>query len=251
MRTPRIKIVSRYRRLVPIVEMIEKEAELRGIKVVGKSQDHDVTVSVGGDGTMISTVVKGKPLMTVIGGTRNYMIDIPPEKIGDAFDRLLAGKFTEERYSLLEVSYGKKRILAFNDAGITSVVPLPIGFHVAFLDTEFRVSGDGLIVSTPQGSTGWSFSSNGTRLHSRSNAFIISLLNPVMTPLKSVVIPQVPVEFTVDTEDHRDRANLVADGNIVAGLADGAKIFIRKSKKEAIVYRFFEHGRVETLLNKE
>ena len=241
MRTPTIKVVSRYRELAPVVRRIEKEAEARGIGVSGRG--YDVAVTVGGDGTMIGAAVEGKPIMAVRCGKANRLIDIPTERIGEAFDRLLAGRFREERYSMLETRHGKGQVLAFNEIGVTSVVPLPLGFKVSYLDTGFEASGDGVLVSTPQGSSGWSFSANGTRLHGRSNAFIISMLNPVMTPLRSVVIPQVPVGIGVDTKDHRDRATLVADGNIIAELGDGAKVSVRKSRREAVIYRFFEHER--------
>jgi NAD+ kinase len=249
MATPRIKIVSRYKRLAPVVKKIEREAEERGIKVSESS--YDIAVTVGGDGTMINAAVEGKPVMTVRGGSRNHLIDIPQEKVGEAFDRLLAGKFKIERYSMLELAYRKKRALAFNDVGITSVVPLPIGFTVSYLDTSFDASGDGVLVSTPQGSTGWAFSSNRTLIPQESKVFLISLLNPVMMPLKSVVIPQVPVKLEVDTKDHRDRATLVADGNIIAQLEDAAEVTVSRSKKEAVIYRFFEHGLMRAILGKK
>jgi NAD+ kinase len=246
MRTPRIRIVSRYKSLGPVVDRIRKEAEARGITVNDKS--YDVAIAVGGDGTMISAAVGGKPVMTVRGGSKNHLLDIPQDRIGAAFDMLLAGKFKEERYSMLEVTARKKNVLAFNDIGITSIVPLPIGFTVSYLGTGFEASGDGVLVSTPQGSTGWSFSSNGTYLSHRSNVFLISLLNPVMMPLRSVVIPQVPVRLEVDTKDHRDRATLVADGNIIIRLDDGESVSVRKSRKEAVIYRFFEHELMRTML---
>jgi NAD+ kinase len=246
MRTPRIRIICRHKNPASALELVSREAEARGITVNDRS--YDVAVAVGGDGTMIGAAVGGKPVMAVRYGSKNHLVDIPLEKVGLAFDMLLAGRFKEERYNLLEVASRKKRALAFNEVGITSVVPLPIGFSVSYLDTGFKAIGDGILVSTPQGSTGWSFSSNGSYLSHRSNAFIISLLNPVLTPLKSVVIPQVPVRIEVDTKDHRDRATLVADGNLMGRLGDGDAVSIRGSRKEAIIYRFFEHGFMRTML---
>ncbi len=204
MKTLTIKIVSRYERLRPVVKNITEEAELRGIKV--REKGYDVVMAVGGDGTMMHAAVEGKPLMTVKGGGRNHLIDIPQEKVGEALDMLLAGKFREERYSMLELRAGKKKIVAFNDVGITSVVPLPINFKISYLDTQLEADGDGVLVSTPQGSTGWSFSSNGCMINPKSRSFLVSLLNPVMMPLRSVVIPEVPVRIAIDTEGHNDRA---------------------------------------------
>jgi NAD+ kinase len=249
MGTPRIRIVSRHERLAGVVKRVRSEAEARGIRV--SDRNYDLAVSIGGDGTMISAAVEGKPVMAVRGGRANRLIDIEPERVGEALDRLLAGRFRKERYSMLEVAHRKRKALAFNEAGITSVVPLPVGFTVSCLDAEFAASGDGIIVSTPQGSSGWSFSANGTQLHRSSNAFIISLLNPMMSPLRAVVIPQVPVDIVVNSKDHRDRTNLVCDGNIVAPLDDGARVSIRKSRREAVIYRFFGHGPAESMLGKK
>lgn len=248
MRTPRIKIVSRYRRLDAVVKRIEAEAEERGITVDNKR--YDLAVTVGGDGTMINAAVEGKPVMSVKGGSKNHLIDIPQNRIGEAFDMLLAGKYREERYDLLEVVHRKRRALAFNDIGITSVVPLPIDFSISYLDSELEVSGDGVLVSTPQGSTGWAFSSSGTYLNRGSDVFLISLLNPVMMPLRSVVIPQVPVLLKVDTKGHSDRATLVADGKIITPLEDGAEVRVGKSRKDAVIYRFFDHGLLGAILGK-
>lgn len=246
MRTPTIKIISRYKRLDPVVKHIAEEAIERGIKV--SSKNYDLLVSVGGDGTMINAAVEGKPVMTVKGGSRNHLIDIPQEKVGKAFDMLLEGKFREERYSMLEARFEKKRIVAFNDIGVTTIVPLPANFRVSYLDAELDVDSDGVLVSTPQGSTGWSFSSNGCMLNPKSNSFLISLLNPVMMPLRSVVIPQVPVRITIDTKGHDDRTTLVADGNLISKLNDGTEVVIGKSEREAVIYRFFEHGLREAIL---
>ena len=249
MKKPTIRIVSRYKRLAPAVKAIEREAARRGIKVSYK--DYDIVVSVGGDGTMIRAALEGKPVMTVRGGSRNHLIDIPQERVGEALDMLLAGKFREERYSMLEARLGSKKILAFNEVGVTSVVPLPIGLGISYLDVRLEADGDGVLVSTPQGSSGWSFSSNGCILNPKSESFIVSLLNPVMMPLRSVVIPQVPVRIRVDTKGHLDRATFVADGELVAKLKDGDVVTVGRSSREAVVYRFFEPRLMDVMLGRK
>jgi NAD+ kinase len=249
MKKPTIKIVSRYKRLAPAVKAIEREAARRGIKVSAK--DYDIVVSVGGDGTMIRAAAEGKPVMAVRGGSRNHLIDIPQERVGEAFDMLLSGKFKEERYNMLEARLGSRKILAFNEVGITSVVPLPIGLMVSYLDMKLEADGDGVLVSTPQGSSGWSFSSNGCVLNPKSNSFIVSLLNPVMMPLRSVVIPQVPVRIAVDTKGHADRATLVADGELIARLKDRDIVTVGRSSNEAVVYRFFENNLRDVMLGRK
>jgi NAD+ kinase len=248
MRTPTIKISSRHKRLESVVRDVRREAERRGIRL--SDTNYDVVVSVGGDGTMIKAAIEGKPVMTVKGGSRNHLIDIAPERVGEAFDMLLKGRFKEERYSMLEARVGRRKILAFNDIGITAVVPLPLGFKIFYLGTKLEADGDGVLVSTPQGSTGWSFSSNGCMLNQKSESFLVSLLNPVMMPLRSVVIPQVPVRIAVDTKGHKDRATLVADGELIAQLADGDEVTITKSRKEAVIYRFFGYGLKDAVLGR-
>ncbi|MDE1865899.1 MAG: NAD(+)/NADH kinase [Candidatus Micrarchaeota archaeon] len=249
MRKPTIRIVSRHKRLDSVVRSIENEAGRRGIKT--SSRNYDLVVSVGGDGTMIRAAVEGKPVMTVKGGSRNHLIDIPQERVGEAFDMLLSGRFREERYGMLEARTGGRRVLAFNDVGIMTSVPLPIGMKISYLDTTLEADADGILVSTPQGSSGWSFSSNGCLLTTKSRAFLLSLLNPVMMPLRSVVVPEVPVRIMVDTKGRDDGARLVADGEVMAELHDGDEVKVSRSSREAVIYRFFEYGLRNAVLGRK
>jgi NAD+ kinase len=149
----------------------------------------DLGIVVGGDGTLLSCArrmaEKGLPLVGVNLGRLGFLTDIPADKAGQAIESLLDGEFLAERRMLLEASVlrrGERLVtaLAMNDVVVSrGAVGNLIEFAVT-VDGEFIYSlrADGLIVSTPTGSTGYALSAGGPILHPALSAIALVPISP-------------------------------------------------------------------------
>lgn len=176
------------------------------------------------------------------------MLDIPAENVGKALRMLKEGDYKKIMLPLLDFKSGSLRSIAFNEVGIQAREPQTIMFNVSYMDRQISIEGDGVLVATPQGSTGWSFSAQGTYLDRRSKALVITMLNPLMMPLKSIVIPQVPVIIELKGSGYKPGARIVSDGISLSEIEKGDMVRIRLSKKKATVYRFFDTDPMDSLL---
>jgi NAD+ kinase len=188
------------------------------------------------------------PIIAVKAGRRNHLLDIDPKNIGKAFDMLIDGRYKKAEYPMIEAKYRNRTMIAFNEIGITSAQPQSIIVGLKYGKDSLRLEGDGVLVSTPQGSTGWAFSANGVYLDSRSEAFILTVLNPVMNPLRSIVIPEVDIELELHDKGYLEHVNIVVDGMIAGKMNRNNKIKIKKSSNKTVIYRFFSTDPIKEML---
>lgn len=230
-----------------VAQRVREEAKRAGFAI--RVSDPDVVIAVGGDGTLIKAAAFGRPIMAVKAGTRNHLLDVDPSRIAEAFTMLKSGRYKKAEYCMIEAHFKGRTELAFNEIGLTSVQPQSIIVGLKYGTDYLRLEGDGVLVATPQGSTGWAFSSNGVYLDRRTGAIIVTLLNPVMNPLRSIVLPSMEIELELRDKGYEEHANVVVDGKIAATLGRGNTVRIKKSRKSATVYRFFSTDPIKEMLN--
>ena len=160
----------------------------------------DVAIVVGGDGTMLDAArrlaCQNVPLVGVNVGRVGFMTDLSPSEIRAGAEELLTGKLLVERRFLLEVTVirdGKAvcNALAFNDVVVNK------GEIGRMIELEVRVDGeflyvlraDGMIVSTPTGSTAYAMSANGPILHPSVPGIAIVPLCPHALSNRPITIP--------------------------------------------------------------
>lgn len=149
----------------------------------------DLAIVVGGDGTLIASARRmaghGVPLVGVNLGRLGFLTDIPADSAGPAIEAVLDGEFTPEQRLLLagSVRRGTQTLmtaLAMNDVVVSrGAVGSMIEFAVT-VDGEFIYSlrADGLIVSTPTGSTAYALSTGGPILHPALQAIALVPISP-------------------------------------------------------------------------
>ena len=231
---------------VDAARIVRSEAAKHGFIV--SDADPDIIVAVGGDGTLIKAAKFRLPIMAVRAGTRNHLLDIDPKNIGRAITMLKRGTYKKVEYPMLATQFERRRILAFNEVGITSTQPQSILVGLKQGHDQLRLEGDGVLVSTPQGSTGWAFSANGTYLDSRVGALLVTPLNPVMSPLKSMVLPAEKIEMELRDKGYEEHANLVVDGSVIARINRGKKVTVTQIGTKTVVYRFFSTDPIKDML---
>lgn len=217
------------------VRLAEHEASVLGRPDLGVPEPKlavglDLLVSLGGDGTMLRSVdlaaPEGVPVLGVNLGQLGYLTEVEPGGLRMALKRFLSGSYTIEERLRLEVLVHRRgspveRFEALNEA----VIEKSVMGHTVRLDVELdgrpftAYVTDGLILSTPTGSTAYAFSVRGPIIDPRHRAVLMTPVAPHMLFDRSMVLqPDCSIRVTVSG----DRAAGVSiDGRPVAPLACG------------------------------
>ncbi|MET3731521.1 NAD kinase [Moheibacter stercoris] len=147
----------------------------------------DLFFTFGGDGTILSaaTIIQDKniPVVGVNTGRLGFLATINLEKLMDSLETILSGNYIISSRSLIEVISDTAEIefpYALNEITVTRRETTSMITVDAYVNGEFLNSywADGLIVSTPTGSTGYSLSCGGPIVHPENNTFIVTAIAP-------------------------------------------------------------------------
>jgi NAD+ kinase len=159
----------------------------------------DLVIAVGGDGTFLSAVrVTADYNVPVIGinlGRLGFLVDISPSELPDKLHRMLQGHYVEEKRSLLQAKVIRNKQIIHEETAVNevaihrwvtpSMIEIVTKINNVFLNSQ---RSDGLIVSTPTGSTAYSLSAGGPILHPSLNALVLVPLNPHTLSNRPIVI---------------------------------------------------------------
>lgn len=153
----------------------------------------DVLVTIGGDGTILHALQRCNPVIAGINaGQLGFLTEIPREEIRNGINRILAGDYEVEERLRLKVMRNEERLLdCLNEAVLhTSHVSKMHHFEV-LVDGRpaMNVRADGLIISTPTGSTSYAMSVGGPIIDPRVNAFVMAPIAPFNLAIRPLVIP--------------------------------------------------------------
>lgn len=161
--------------------------------------DVDCLFSIGGDGTLLDTISYVRdssiPILGINLGRMGFLSSISKERIGLAIEKLVAGKFTLDQRVLIRLESADKLFgnmnYALNEVSIYRKSPLSMLKIQAYIDDEFLNAywADGLIVSTPTGSTAYSLSNGGPIILPGSSNFVITPIATHNLTVRPVVIP--------------------------------------------------------------
>ena len=161
--------------------------------------DCDAVLSFGGDGTMLRAVdlvaERGLPVLGVNCGQMGYLTEVEPEALTDALERLRAGTFTVSERTVLAVTVGSAGPAAGTWTALNEAVlekPHPgklVRFEVVINGAPFTsYAADGVIVSTPTGSTAYAFSAGGPIVSPRLACFLFTPVSPHMLFDRTLVL---------------------------------------------------------------
>jgi NAD+ kinase len=199
----------------------------------------DIVIVLGGDGTLLHAArlvgANGVPILGINLGSLGFLTEVKLDEMYTAFENLLAGKYRREERVLLDVevlrdeqSVGRYR--ALNDAVINK------GALARIIELEICVNtqpvlfsrADGLIVSTPTGSTAYSLAAGGPILYPTLDAFIIAPICPHTLTNRPLVIPD---RDEVKVRLHRGAdVMLTVDGQVGMPLLPGDCLRIRRAQ---------------------
>jgi NAD+ kinase len=200
----------------------------------------DLLLVLGGDGTMISAArLLGERQVPVLGinyGNLGYLAEFRMEEMFPALEYILAGDYRLEHREMLAVELfrGDERLMksrVLNDVVINKSALARIIEIEAYLDGQFVNSfrADGLIVSTPTGSTAYNLSAGGPVIYPSMNAVVITPICPFTLSNRPIVVPNdALIELRLQTPD--EEVVLTLDGQVGQPLAAGDRVLISKSK---------------------
>lgn len=220
--------------------------------------DVDCIVSIGGDGTMLHAILfsrdSGIPLVGLNLGRLGFLSSIPKKEIEHALQALIQRKYTLDARTLLQVD-SQHPLLGADNFALNEVTVLKrdsssmIKIHVT-LDGEFFNTywSDGLIISTPTGSTGYSLSCGGPIILPDSSNFVITPIAPHNLSVRPVVIPDASeIRLTVES---RTQSFLLSLDSRSYTLLKAEEIVIRKADFHIKLVKLQGMSFITTLRNK-
>lgn len=224
-------------------------------------QHCDLVIAIGGDGTMLMAARllcdSGIPLLGINLGHVGFLSDIPADNIAKNMDEILNGHYVEDVRFLLRSQVFRDDVCinedyALNDViiqkwNIARMVELVTNINGSFVHTH---RSDGMIVSSPTGSTAYALAGGGPVLHPSLDALLLVPICPHSLTNRPIVVDgNSCIEIVVGTREI-DHARLTLDGEIRLELAPGDRVRVKKKNKEIRLIHPPEHDQFHILREK-
>ncbi|MGQ1908568.1 NAD kinase [Marinifilum sp. RC60d5] len=223
--------------------------------------DKDVkyVFSIGGDGTFLDAVRvvrdSGIPIVGINSGRLGFMADIAQDEIPQALADIIAGEFTIEERSLLQLETSKNGLFeefnyALNEFTVHKTDSASMITIHTYLNNEYLNSywADGLIISTPTGSTAYSLSAGGPILIPNTQNFVISPISPHNLTVRPIVVPNHH-EITLRVEG-RSKAYMASLDSRSCTFDSSIELKIKRANFQIKVLKLKTHSFYGTLRNK-
>lgn len=227
--------------------------------------DVDYMLVLGGDGTMLQAIrdIKERhiPMLGINLGTLGYMTEVEPDQIETAIEQLLSGQAKTEERMMLKASVTqqglqqKEEQWALNDVVISRRGSLQIHDFNIYVNGQFlkKYSADGIIVTTPTGSTGYNLSAGGPIVDPRTKLLMITPICPHTFNQRSIVLSkddEIVVEIPSGREGKPQQVEASFDGSHQMMLSTGDRITITRWEKEAVFLKLNQESFLEILSRK-
>jgi NAD+ kinase len=222
------------------LEAVRALAERAGAEVVDDPRTADLVVALGGDGTILRTLTtllgSGVPVIGVNFGRVGFLASIDPPELEPALARVLAGEYAVVELPTLQLELNGDRHVAVNDVVATSATlgrMIELSWAVGGEDLG-TVPCDGMICSTPSGSTAYNLSNGGPVLVRGLDAMAVTFIAPHSLHARPLVVPRgLAVTVTNSTADVS--IAVLVDGHQVGATAPGAAISIVLSDARSLL----------------
>lgn len=204
-------------------------------------------LSIGGDGTMLGALrlVVGRdvPVLGVNLGKLGFLIEIEPDELGVALDRLERGDFTIEPHSAVLVEGPDLEIAGFNETALTRIPGEGIVHAQLRIGGQGigRMRGDGVVIATPMGSTAYSYASGGPVVSPGLDAVVVTPTASMFGISRPLVVSTAePIHLSLLPDS--GTAALEVDGALVDRVGPGDTVDVRLRPSAGLIVRF-DHER--------
>ncbi|MCD6548871.1 MAG: NAD(+)/NADH kinase [Thermodesulfobacterium sp.] len=233
--------------LIPLEEISKLSLEeLKGVKAI---------LVLGGDGTFLKAVPYAYrydlPILGVNMGKFGFLTETYIEELSQTILALEKGFNLFEERTLLKVTYQNEEYVGLNEGAIMKGPAGKIIYlNLKINDTEVTtVYGDGLIISTPTGSTAYNLSAGGPIVHPKSKVFICTPICSFKINIRPLVIPDDSlIEVSVNKTD--EEIHLLIDGQINLFIQKEDPILIKKAERPLKLIPSLKRGYFHILKNK-
>lgn len=249
-----------------VISLCEGKNQIKDYENIDFSEmpdDTECMLVLGGDGTLIRTATKMQnraiPLIGINMGTLGYLCEVSEEKVFVAIDRLMSDTFmTEERMMLEGVvlrSEKNEKHSALNDlvihrAGSLSILRFHIYVNGEYLSTY---DADGVIISTPTGTTGYNLSAGGPIVDPKAKMLVLTPINAHNLNSKSIVLAPddiIEVELASRRYQKDETACISCDGDVCENLSVGDRLKVVRSADVVRICKLSNKSFLEILRNK-
>ncbi|GMQ89618.1 MAG: NAD(+) kinase [Gammaproteobacteria bacterium] len=245
--------VSAAEHFVQPTEAVMKRTELAG--------ECDLAIVLGGDGTLLnaarSLAEANVPVLGVNLGRLGFLADVSPGEMHERLDEILAGRYEEERRSLIHASVIRSGQTvsesdALNDAvihkwDISRMIELDTSIDRRFLNS---LRADGLIIATPTGSTAYALSGGGPILDPALEALVLVPICPHTLSNRPIVVSdQVEIEVVLQG-DATTKAQITCDGQVNFELVAGDRVHIRRNNHDLRLIHPQQHDHFDIMRKK-
>jgi len=241
------------------IEAFSEEVESKGSSVIPKSVDW--VVVLGGDGTLLGAARRigqyGIPILGVNLGGLGFLTSIPFKRLYPVIEMMLDGSVEVESRIMLEAKVLRKdeevcRFQVLNDVVINKmalarIIDLDVIINEEFL-TTFKA--DGLIISTPTGSTAYNLAAGGPILYPTMETLIITPICPFTLTNRPIIIPDTSIVKIKMGKETEETVTLTFDGQVGFDLCYEDNVFIYKSEEKIKLLRPPDHSYFNILRTK-
>lgn len=235
------------------------KADLSGLEVFeGNNFSADMVLSIGGDGTFLKAASRvGKKEIPILGintGRLGFLADILPDQMEDAFDEIYQGNYLAEPRRILKLTCNG-HVLKGYPYGLNEIAVLKrdtssmITIHAYINGEPLNVyQADGLVISTPTGSTGYSLSVGGPILVPQSGTISLTAVAPHSLNVRPIVIRD-DWEITLDVESRSHNFLIAVDGRSET-CREGTRLTIKRADYYVRIVKRCHHSFFNTLREK-
>ncbi len=229
-----------------IIETLQDSTELISIRkdtvrdLDAVFNESDIVIALGGDGTILRyarrAAVRDKPVLGVNLGKLGFLSEVSTDELSECIDEILRGDYIVSNRLTIDCSTngnGEDDIFGINDVVVDRGGMLRVIDVETYVDEDYLITfkGDGLIISTPTGSTAYSLSCGGPIVAPDTDVLIITPISPHTLNARPVIIP-ADKEIRVVISSPEPFVQLSVDGQLQRRLSIPVEMKFRRSDKE-------------------
>lgn len=219
----------------------------------------DLVIVIGGDGTLIGAVgsiQKSIPILGINMGTLGYLTEVEIDHVEEALQQVLDGDYVIEERMMLDGCFedGEKNValneIVVSRKGVLRLLQLNVYVNGAFLNTY---EADGIIISTPTGSTAYNLSAGGPIVEPTASMIVITPICSHALNTSSIVLSaddEIRIEMGEERHGGQGEFNISFDGKNMRDIVSGQSVTIRKSDNVTKLMKLSEISFLEILRKK-